>query len=214
MRLRPSGRGLGGFWPRSPGPLLEGERLYLRPPTLDDWRAWSDLRRESRGFLTPWEPSWPADALTLAAFRRRLRQYARDRQAGSGHPFLIFRRGKAAGGGRSRRADELVGGVSLTNLRRGVAQTASLGYWTGERHARRGYMQAALELLLDWSFGPLALHRVEAACLPANQPSRRLLEKLGFAEEGLARGYLMIDGRWQDHVLYGLLAEDWRARRG
>lgn len=205
MKLAPLVRTLPALWAAAPRPRLEGGRLYLRPPVADDWSAWSDLRRESRGFLTPWEPSWPADALTSASFRRRLRQYARERQAGSGYAFLIFR--SESGG------DCLVGGVSLTNLRRGVSQSASLGYWTGRRHARRGYMREALTLLADWSFGPLGLHRIEAACLPGNAPSRGLLESLGFEEEGVARGYLMIDGRWQDHVLYGLCQEDWRARR-
>jgi ribosomal-protein-alanine N-acetyltransferase len=209
MRRAPLVRILPALWSAPPGPRLEGASLYLRPPVLDDWRAWSDLRRESRAFLTPWEPSWPADALTAASFRRRLRQYARDRQAGSGYAFLIFRSEPGAPGGAC-----LVGGASLTNLRRGVSQSASLGYWTGRRHARRGYMREALTLLADWSFGPLALHRIEAACLPSNAPSRGLLEKLGFEEEGVARGYLMIDGRWQDHVLYGLCQEDWRGRRG
>ncbi|MEX0758989.1 MAG: GNAT family protein [Tistlia sp.] len=214
MRLAPLVRALAG--PRSgpPAPRLSGPRLELRAPSLDDWPAWSDLRRESRAFLTPWEPSWPADALTAAAFRRRIRQYDRERRAGSGHAFLVFRRDAAAPGRAELGRSELVGAASLTNLRRGVAQSASLGYWTGRRHARQGYMQEALGLLIGWSFGPLGLHRLEAACLPANRPSRSLLEKLGFREEGLARGYLMIDGRWQDHLLYGLCREDWRAPQG
>ncbi len=209
MRWSPPVRGLPGLWSTPLGPRLDGERLYLRPPKIDDWRAWADLRRESRSFLTPWEPSWPADALTVTAFRRRIRQYAREREAGSGYAFLIFRRGELHPGERPG-ADYLVGGASLTNLRRGVSQTASLGYWIGRRHARCGYMRDALGLLLDWSFDSLGLHRVEAACLPANQPSRGLLAQLGFQEEGLAREYLMIDGRWQDHVLHALLAGDRR----
>ncbi|SME94579.1 [SSU ribosomal protein S5P]-alanine acetyltransferase [Tistlia consotensis] len=213
MRSGPLVRGLPRLWSAALGPRLNAARVYLRPPTIDDWRAWSELRRESRGFLTPWEPTWPADALTVPAFRRRIRQYARERQARSGFSFLIFRRAEAAGPGEPRGADALVGGASLTNVRRGVSQSASLGYWIGRRYARQGYMHEALVELLDWSFGPLGLHRVEAACLPGNRPSRGLLEKLGFTEEGLARGYLMIDGRWQDHVLYGLVDADWKARR-
>lgn len=195
-------RGLPGLWAKPPGPRLTGERVYLRPPLLDDWRAWADLRRESRSFLTPWEPSWPADALTAPAFRRRIRQYAREREAQVGYAFLIFR----------GRDDRLLGGISLTNLRRGVAQSASLGYWIGRRHARQGYMTEGLALLLEWSFGTLGLHRLEAACLPDNLASRALLEKIGFRHEGLARGFLKIEGRWQDHVLYGLLESDWRER--
>ena len=197
------GRGLAAGWRRQPGPRLLGERIWLRPPLAEDWRAWADLRRESRAFLSPWEPSWPADALTAGSFRRRLRLYASEREAQVGHAFLIF----------ARQDDRLLGGISLTNLRRGVAQSASLGYWIGLPHARQGYMTEALALVIDWSFGQLGLHRLEAACLPSNSPSRALLERTGFREEGVARGFLKIDGRWQDHVLYGLLEADWRGRK-
>ena len=103
----------------------------------------------------------------------------------------------------------MLGGISLTNVRRGVAETCSFGYWIGERHARQGYMTEGLQLVLAFAFDALRLHRVEAACLPHNAPSRGLLLKSGFREEGYAREYLCIDGRWQDHVLFALLKEDW-----
>lgn len=185
------------------GPVLSEERVLLRPPQGRDFAVWAALRAESRDFLEPWEPSWPADALSRSAYRWRLRHYERDQREGWGYSFFIL-----------RRADkQLLGGISLSNLRRGVAQAGSLGYWIGAPYARQGYMSEALAALLDFAYGPLGLHRVEAACLPHNAASRRLLLKLGFEEEGLARGYLRIAGRWQDHVLYGLLAEDFAARR-
>jgi len=106
--------------------------------------------------------------------------------------------------------DTLVGGVGLSNLRRGVSETASLGYWIGEPHARQGLMTAALPLVLDFAFERLRLHRVEAACLPTNVPSRALLLRTGFQQEGYARNYLLIDGKWQDHLLFAILREDWR----
>lgn len=187
----------------SAGPILSHGRILLRPPQGRDFAAWAELRAASRLFLEPWEPSWPADALTRGAYRWRLRHYKRDQREGWGYSFFVLRQSDKA----------LLGGISLSNLRRGVAQAGSLGYWIGAEHARRGYMSEALFALLDFSFGPLGLHRVEAACLPHNAASRRLLLKLGFEEEGLARGYLRIAGRWQDHVLYGLLAEDFAARR-
>ena len=104
----------------------------------------------------------------------------------------------------------MVGGIGLSNIRRGVAQTATLGYWVGEVYARRGYMSEATRLTLDFAFGQLGLHRIEAACLPTNAPSRGLLEKTGFQYEGYARGYLSIDGAWRDHVLYSILRDEWR----
>lgn len=175
----------------------------LRPPQGRDYAAWAALRSESRAFLEPWEPTWAPDALSRNAYRWRLRHYERDQREGWGYTLFIMRRDSG----------DLLGGISLGNLRRGVAQTASLGYWMGAPHAGQGYMSEALFALLDFAFGPLGLHRVEAACLPHNAASRRLLQKLGFSEEGLARGYLRIAGRWQDHVLYGQLADDFAQQR-
>jgi ribosomal-protein-alanine N-acetyltransferase len=157
------------------------------------------LRARSRSFLAPWEPTWPVDALSRASFRARIARYSEDWRGDQGYNFFIFK------------LDEtLVGGVGLSNVRRGVAETASLGYWVGEPYARNGFMTAALPLVLDFSFDRLRLHRVEAACLPTNVPSRALLLRTGFTEEGYARRYLLIDGKWQDHLLFGILREDWR----
>ncbi len=189
------------WWLRSPmerALILQHGRVYLRPPRNGDWRAWCRLRADSRAFLVPWEPSWPSDALTRRAFRRRLQQYNHEMQTGQGYSFLIFR----------RELDTLLGGISVTNVRRGVAQSASLGYWIGRPYARQGFMGEALTAVLDFAFDQLGLHRVEAACLPENAASQGLLRKVGFREEGYARGYLRINGMWQDHVLFGILAED------
>jgi ribosomal-protein-alanine N-acetyltransferase len=178
---------------------LSGEQVFLRPPERGDYEEWATLRARSRGFLTPWEPSWPTDALSRGSYRARLARYAEDWRTDQGYNFFIFRNDEA-----------LVGGVGLSNLRRGVAETASLGYWTGEPFARQRLMTAALPLVLDFAFDRLRLHRVEAACLPTNVPSRAVLMRTGFQQEGYARNYLMIDGKWQDHLLFAILREDWR----
>jgi ribosomal-protein-alanine N-acetyltransferase len=182
------------------GPRLETTRLILRRPVLADFHDWSGLRAASRDFLVPWEPSWPDDALGIAAFRRRLRQLASEWRNDQGYGFFIFRRD----------GEQLLGGVNLSHLRRGVAQTASVGYWMGEAHANQGGMSEAMLALLPYAFERLGLHRVEAACLPTNKASRALLAKLGFREEGYAVRYLKINGTWQDHVLHSLLAEDFK----
>jgi len=104
----------------------------------------------------------------------------------------------------------LLGGLTLTNIRRGVAQAGSLGYWIGQPHARRGLMTAAVNALIPFVFCTLRLHRLEAACIPSNIASVRLLEKTGFTREGFAREYLCINGLWQDHLLYALLRTDVR----
>jgi ribosomal-protein-alanine N-acetyltransferase len=175
------------------GLRIEGQGVRLRPPRAGDYAEWQNLRAISRDFLQPWEPTWPQDDLSRAAFRRRLLAYARDRDAGAAYPFFIFRAGD----------DALVGGITLSNVRRGVAQMGSIGYWCGHPYARHGHTLAAVRALCDFAFRTLGLHRVEAACIPDNAPSRSLLLKAGFEEEGYARAYLKINGVWRDHVLFG-----------
>ncbi len=174
--------------------------VYLRAPQLRDFEPWAQLRTESRDFLVPWEPTWPHDALTRAAFRRRLRRYEQDARDDSGYAFYVFRRSD----------DALVGGVTLSNARRGVTQSCSIGYWIGRPYARLGLMRDALIALIPFIFNDIGLHRLEAACIPTNAPSRRLLESLGFTREGYAREYLCINGVWQDHLLFAMIGSDIR----
>jgi ribosomal-protein-alanine N-acetyltransferase len=179
---------------------LGGSRTFLRPPVERDWRSYAEIRAASRQFLAPWEPTWPADALSRDAFYRRLNRYASDWRNDTGYSMFVFDQDSSA----------LLGGISLSNVRRGVAQCGTLGYWIGEAYAGQGYMREGLELLLGFCFTELGLHRVEAACLPTNAASRGLLNATGFSEDGFARKYLKIRGVWQDHMLFSLLAEDHR----
>jgi ribosomal-protein-alanine N-acetyltransferase len=178
-------------------PLIEGAGVFLRAPQSGDYAEWAALRETSRAFLTPWEPTWPADDLTRSAFRRRLRRYADDQRNDQAYAYFLFRSGDQV----------LVGGLTLANLRRGVAQAGSLGYWVGAPYARRGYMTAAVRALIPYAFTTLRLHRLEAACIPTNAASISLLEKTGFEREGYAREYLCINGQWQDHLLYARLKD-------
>ena len=179
-------------------PAIQRHGVLLRPPQMADYGEWAALREKSRGFLVPWEPTWPTDDLTRGSFRRRLKRYAEDQRTDQAYAFFIFRKDD----------DVLVGGLTLANVRRGVAQAGSLGYWLGEPYIRRGYMTAAVNALVPFSFATLKLHRLEAACIPTNVASIRLLEKCGFKREGHAREYLCINGVWQDHLLYARLAGD------
>ncbi|UGV24815.1 N-acetyltransferase [Rhodopseudomonas boonkerdii] len=177
-----------------------GYGLSLRAPVMSDFSQWADLRERSRAYLTPWEPIWPSDDLTRSGFRRRLRRYAEDISADRAYPFLVFRESD----------DTLVGGITLANVRRGIVQAGTIGYWVGQQFTGQGMMTTALRVLLPTLFGELGLHRIEAACIPTNTPSVRVLEKCGFTREGLARRYLCINGVWQDHLLFGMLHEDFR----
>src|SRR5262245_14524074 len=181
-----------------PLPAIAGGDVMLRAPQMADYAEWAALREASRDFLTPWEPTWPADDLTRSSFRRGIRRCSEDQGGDLAYPFFIFRKSDGA----------LVGGLTFSNIRRGCAQAASLGYWMGAAFARQGYMTMAVAAVLPFAFGTLRLHRVEAACIPANLASIRLLEKSGFQREGFARQYLCIDGVWQDHFLYARLRDN------
>jgi [ribosomal protein S5]-alanine N-acetyltransferase len=185
-------------WMAEPtGPQVAGQGVLLRTPRPGDYAAWAELRNQSRDYLQPWEPAWPEDDLGRAAYRRRLVIYDRERELGNAWPFFVF-----------DRADRLVGGITLSNVRRGVAETGTVGYWIGRPHAGAGLATAAVRVLCRYAFTDLKLHRLEAACVPHNHGSRRVLEKAGFRLEGEARAYLKINGVWADHLLFGLLAEE------
>lgn len=180
------------------GPVLRGQGVLLRPPRPSDYADWAELRGCSRDYLQPWEPAWAEDDLTKAAFRRRLSVYAREMELGTAWPLFVF----------DPSEERLMGAITLSNIRRGVAETGTLGYWIGQPYAGQGAGTAAAQTILGFAFGALKLHRVEAACVPSNHASRRVLEKAGFRYEGLAKAYLKINGAWADHLLFGLLSED------
>lgn len=188
---------LGSSIVQDPGPVLYGEGVTLRAAGMQDYAAWAELRAASRDHLTPWEPQWSLDELTRGAFRRRVRHYAREARDDLGYGLLVF-----AGGRR------MVGGITLSNIRRGVTQSATVGYWLGAEHVGKGHMTAALATVVPFAFDVLKLHRLDAAVMPANTASVRVLERAGFVREGLARRYLKICGRWEDHLLYALLADE------
>jgi [ribosomal protein S5]-alanine N-acetyltransferase len=171
--------------------------LRIRPPHISDYPQWSSLRAESRRFLQPWEPIWPSDDLTRSAFRRRITRYNREIERDEGFPFFVF----------SAADDRLLGGLNLTNIRRGAASMAVLGYWMGEAYAGRGIMSAAVQAMMPIAHKTLGIRRIEAACLPSNAASVRLLEKGGFIREGLAKEYLLINGVWCDHLLFARIQQ-------
>ena len=187
-----------------PTPVLEGSRVVLRPPRSRDYEAWRLLRKKSREFLKPFEPRWTEADLNRQAFGARLWRGRTEARKGTDFSFLIFE--------KTARGEVLVGGLTISNIRRRAAQYANLGYWMGEEFAGRGLMSEAVGVMLPFFFDTLALHRLQAAFLPHNMASRRVLEKNGFKEEGFAENYLQIDGKWADHVLFALTREQWDAR--
>jgi [ribosomal protein S5]-alanine N-acetyltransferase len=182
---------------------IRGDGVYLRLSETRDYAQWSELRERSRAFLTPWEPLWPSDDLTRASFRYRVKRHHEEMTRDECYSFFLFREND----------DMLLGGLSLGHVRRGVSQAATLGYWMGEPFAGKGYMSRGVRAAIAYAFERQGLHRIEAACVPNNEASRGLLERVGFRYEGFARSYLHINGEWRDHLLFALLSTDPRPLR-
>lgn len=155
-----------------------------------------DLLVRNRAFLAPFEPRRPEADFTIEGQCDAIAELAAARAADSAYAFCI-----RAGG-------ELVGRVTLSQVFRKAFRNCYLGYWVGEEHNGRGYATAAVRAAVDYAFGDLGLHRVQANVMTKNPRSGRVLEKAGFRREGLALRYLQIAGRWEDHHLYALTSED------
>lgn len=187
---------------KAPVAILEGFCITMRPPQADDWRDWAAVRQTNKAFLEPYEPRWPRDSQSRDFFERRLALQYRNWRNGRSCSFLIFK----------NKDSRLIGGMNINNICRGAAQYASLGYWIDQTHEGQGYMGEAMRLTIKFCFETLNLHRIHAACLTHNERSKNLLLRAGFKEEGFAEKYLQIDGKWQDHILYGLTQERWQSR--
>ncbi len=178
--------------------MASGGSVILRHPRWADFDGWAELRRENRSYLTPWEPAWDDKHLTRPSYRARLGRFKKMVASGEAYPFHVF-----------RASDErLIGACNITHIQRQVAQSAQLGYWVGEHYARQGFARAAVSAASKFCFEGLGLHRIEAAVQPENAGSIKVLEIMKFQKEGLARGYLKINGQWQDHIIYAKLSGD------
>ncbi len=185
---------------------LHGRRLVLRPLVSADFRQWREVRRRNAGWLLKWEPKPPKgnpdDTENLAAFGARCGARQREWQLGTGYGFGIFVEG------------HLAGEINVSGIQRGPFQNAYVGYWIDEAQAGRGYVPEALAMVARFAFEDVRLHRLQVAIIPRNRASRRVVEKLGLREEGLAVRYLAINGIWEDHVRYAITAEEWAERSG
>jgi [ribosomal protein S5]-alanine N-acetyltransferase len=180
----------------SDAPELRNADYLLRLPRNSDYRQWYKLRSESRQFLQPWEPTWRSDELTESSYRVRVTRNAQEFSSGLAISLLLF-----------NSQQTLLGGITIGYIRRGAAQSCMVGYWMGESFAAQGHMSAALKLVIPYIFNGLQLHRIEAACIPENFKSIRLLENAGFQREGLLREYLKINGEWRDHLMFSLITD-------
>ena len=178
-----------------------GKKVLLRPPQYNDWNSWSKVREKNKFYLQPWEPKWSLAELERSSFVKRVRMFDKFIQNDQAYSFLIFKNDSL----------EFIGEVNISNVQRGVIQSCSIGYWIAKNYEGCGMMSESLQLIKDFIFNELKLHRIEAACLPHNKASLKVLLKNGFKEEGVARKLLKINDKWQDHKLLSFIIDDFRS---
>jgi [ribosomal protein S5]-alanine N-acetyltransferase len=187
------------------GPEVRSSRLLLRPLVAADFPEWQEVRRRCAAWLAPWEAQrrpGQADVVeSRRAFEARCEATERERVNGSAYRFGIFAEGRFSGE------------INLGSIQRGAFQNVYIGYWIDQRCAGRGHMPEALVLALKFAFEELGLHRVQVSIIPRNASSRRVVEKLGLRDEGIAQKYLEINGVWEDHVRYAMTVDEWRERK-
>ena len=176
--------------------MLRSQGVVLRPLRRRDRKAWREARERNREWLRPWDATSPAGTHPPRTFGSMVRHSERQAAAGQSMPFVI----EIDGG--------LVGQVTVNNLIRGSAQFASIGYWIDQAYAGRGITTRAVGMAIDHCLFVARLHRIEVAIRPENTASLRVVEKLGFRDEGLRRGYLHIAGQWRDHRTFALTADE------
>jgi [ribosomal protein S5]-alanine N-acetyltransferase len=185
------------------GVRLESRATAIRPTALSDLDELVALRRANREHTERWEPVREETFYTAAGQRLELELDVQAWSTGAAYPFAVLDR---------TAQDRLIGRVALSNVVRGAWQNANLGYWIDAGSGGRGHATDAVLLVLRFAFEHARLHRVQPAIIPRNVASTRVAQKAGFRLEGRAERYLQINGVWEDHDIYALTAEDWRAR--
>ena len=179
---------------------ITGQKVILRPPQYSDWKAWADERKKNKLYLQPWEPLWSINELERSSFVKRVRMFERLSHNDQAYSFLIFKSDN----------EDFIGEVNISNVQRGIIQSCTIGYWIAKDCEGKGMMSESLEMVKEFIFNELKLHRIEAACLPHNMPSLKVLLKNGFIKEGTARKLLKINDKWQDHTVLSFILDDFK----
>ena len=190
------------MWSNKQELYINTQRCYLRLPLVSDFECWVNLRKDSEKFLSKWEPERDRNFYSLRLFKSRVKWAKQKFKEKKVIHAFIFRQEDGL----------LMGAVTLDNVKKGAAQSGSIGYWLGEPFIKNGYMFEVVKAFIFHIFKNFELSRLEAATLPENKASRSLLEKVGFKYEGVAQSYLEISGRWRNHVMYSILRDDRRGR--
>ncbi|WP_458111535.1 GNAT family N-acetyltransferase [Arthrobacter sp. R1-13] len=186
------------IWPVT---LSCGE-LVLRPIRYRDRKEWTEVRSRNRDWLAPWEASNPMPGGQLPSYRQMVRSLNIQAAQGTALPFLITEWSPGV------REPVIIGQLTVSSIVWGSAMMATLGYWVDRSHAGRGIAPTAVAMATDHCFGTLGLHRMEINIKPDNGPSLRVVEKLGFRDEGYRPRFLHINGEWADHRSFALTTEE------
>ncbi|HLK41443.1 MAG TPA: GNAT family protein [Polyangiaceae bacterium] len=183
------------------------ERLVLRPPRTTDVPVMRAVLRKNAEHLRPWSVAQAPgeDQASLTSVSRAILRHRREWKAGQAYVLFIARGVDPA---------DIIGRVALGGVLRGAFQNAYLGYWIDVDHQGEGLMTEAVRAATAFAFESAGLHRVQAAVMPRNGASQRVLAKVGYRQEGFAARYLCIAGAWEDHLIFALTAEEWPARCG
>ncbi len=177
---------------------LIGEKVFLKTPVKENWSEWAKLRQKSKNFLQPWEPKWPKNFLTQESFSIFINMVEIALRNKTAYNFFIF----------NKKNNHLMGGISLNVFKSEGYKSITIGYWMGQDYAGKGYMKDSLKVVCDFCFNDLNFYRIEAACLPKNITSKKVLLNAGFEIEGYAKKYLKINGSLEDHLLLAKIKKD------
>lgn len=194
-RLKKIAYALKGYFPHN---YIESSRIILRHPKRRDWKAWVHLRQESYSFLQKWEPYWNLNQCNKSNYMRQLKLQRTKAAYDQAYSFLCFQKDNK----------NLLGGINISNIQRGVMQTCNIGYWLGEKNTGKGYMEESIKAIIPYIYEQLKIHRIQAFTLEDNIASRKLIEKVNFTKEGTLREAMKINNEWKDHVIYSLLLTD------
>ena len=194
-RLKKIAYAFRGYFPHN---YIESDRIIIRHPRRRDWKSWVNLRKESYKFLCKWEPYWDIEHCNRSNYMKQLRLQRSKAVYDQAYSFLCFKNDNK----------ELIGGINISNIQRSVMQTCNIGYWLGESHIKKGYMEESMRSIIPYIFKNLKIHRIQAFTLDNNTSSRNLLEKLNFKNEGVLRKAMKINNVWEDHLLFALLNSD------
>ncbi len=183
--------------------IIETPQLIIRMPVIKDSANILAYYNRNIKHLKPFEPLRPPDFYTISYWKKHIKSSRKEYKTCKSMHLLIYKKDN----------EKLIGMLNFTAFERGTIQSCRVGYSVDKEHCNQGFMKEALEAGIKHVFDRCNLHRVQSAYLPHNTASEKVLSAVGFQKEGIARSYLLIDGRWQDHIIASVINPYWKPSR-